>query len=257
MNIIKHIPNSITCLNLLSGCAAIIADLVYASPGWAVVFIALAALFDLLDGMAARLLHASSAIGADLDSLADVISFGLAPAVHVFAHFSLHTSVDLQGKDLGLFDIVAHPAIAVALASPAFLLAVFAAIRLAKFNNDKRQHSSFIGLPVPANALFWIGFIALDSNQYHITAFLPDLMPVFLYLLLILMSYLMVSKIPMFSFKVKHLRWKDNEYRYSLVIISLLLIGILGIGGLSLAIICYILLSLAYHKLSKKMSSNC
>ena len=142
--IVKNIPNSITCLNLLSGCFACI----FAFQGqydWVALCIGLSALFDFLDGMAARLLHAYSPLGKELDSLADLISFGLAPGLmvmHLMAYNStFHGMAEYQSW----------------WALSALLIPVFSALRLAKFNIDTRQTTSFIGLPVPANALFWIG----------------------------------------------------------------------------------------------------
>ena len=144
--ITKNIPNSITCLNLLSGCFACL----FAYKGEydiVALCIGLSALFDFLDGMAARLLHAYSPMGKELDSLADLISFGLAPGFMAM-HFMLYDSV--------FHGINASYQIWCALS--ALLIPVFSALRLAKFNIDARQTTSFIGLPVPANALFWIDF---------------------------------------------------------------------------------------------------
>ena len=143
--ITKNIPNSITCLNLLSGCFACL----FAYKGEydiVALCIGLSALFDFLDGMAARLLHAYSPMGKELDSLADLISFGLAPGFMAM-HFMLYDSVFHGIND----------SYQIWWALSALLIPVFSALRLAKFNIDARQTTSFIGLPVPANALFWIG----------------------------------------------------------------------------------------------------
>lgn len=251
MSVRRHIPNAVTSLNLLSGSVAIVATLAYHEPFWAMIFIALAAVFDLLDGLFARILGVSSPIGADLDSLADVVSFGLAPAVLVFAHFSLFTSTVAAIVGLGFFDVTVYPVVSVVAASPAFLLAVFAALRLAKFNNDQRQHTSFLGLPVPANALFWLGFVALDGESYRITAFCPILMQVLLYAFVLLMSYLMVSDLPMFSFKIKRLGWRGNEQRYVVLLASVAFVALWGVGGLALSIISYVLLSIVLYLRSR------
>ena len=140
----KHIPNTITSLNLFSGSIAI----VMAFEGayiWVVFWVIIAAIFDFFDGMAARLLNAYSDIGKELDSLADVVSFGVAPAVAVFT--------------LLRNDIIYHESLIFIqpyIPYLAFVIPIFSALRLAKFNIDERQTSSFIGLPTPANALFWI-----------------------------------------------------------------------------------------------------
>lgn len=221
--IIKHIPNSITCLNLLSGCLSS----VYAFNGdykMGAIFIALAAVFDFLDGFFARLLHAYSPLGKELDSLADLISFGMAPAVLMYSY--LLSSPISQGDSF----------ISQYIPYTAFLITIFSGLRLAKFNIDTRQTTSFIGLPVPANALFWIGmyWIMIENN----------LNDYFLLALFIIFSYLMVSEIPMFSLKFKNLSFKENYIRYLLIICTVLLIIWLGIGGLAATVALYILLSL-------------
>lgn len=228
MNAIKkNIPNAITSLNLLSGCMAITFAFLNGPSLWVALFIALAAVFDLFDGMVARILKVSSPIGADLDSLADVISFGLAPAVYLFT-FMLALTHSFWAS------------------APIFILTVFAAVRLAKFNNDERQHTSFIGLPVPANALFWVGYISL-LDKVNMFKDLP-LALFLIYPFVALMSYLMVSEIPMFSLKVKSIAFKGNESRYALIATSIILVAILGVAGFAPAMILYILLSLFSRK---------
>ncbi|MDR1698827.1 MAG: CDP-diacylglycerol--serine O-phosphatidyltransferase, partial [Prevotellaceae bacterium] len=140
--IIKQIPNTITCLNLLAGCMACVVAF-YGEYGLAAYVIALAAVFDFADGFAARFLNAYSPLGKELDSLADMVSFGLAPAIMLFSFLAQHDFL---------------------LALVAFLLTIFSALRLAKFNIDKRQTDSFIGLPTPANAFFW-AFLLKDAHS--------------------------------------------------------------------------------------------
>ena len=133
----KHIPNTITCLNLISGCIATY----WAFQGdyrMALLFIVIGAVFDFFDGMVARLLHVSSPIGKELDSLADDITFGFAPSAIIFSYLSQFSILHSQ-----LMPFMA------------FIMAAFSALRLAKFNLDERQALGFIGLPTPANALFW------------------------------------------------------------------------------------------------------
>ena len=151
----SYIPNTITCLNLLSGCAAVFfafnlgMETGSLSPmSWAFIFIGAAAVFDFCDGLSARLLHAYSPVGKELDSLSDLVSFGLAPA------FLVMNSMQAYGASVWVSAI-------------ALFIAVMGALRLAKFNVDTRQATSFIGLPIPANAIFWIGALAwIDSHAY-------------------------------------------------------------------------------------------
>lgn len=225
--ITRHIPNTVTCLNLFSGCIACVMAF-EAKYEAALLFIILSAVFDFFDGMLARLLKAYSAIGKDLDSLADDVSFGAAPAFVVFSLFKeMHYPAGMEW---------AMPYLPYA----AFLIAVFSGLRLAKFNNDTRQTSSFVGLPVPANALFWGSLVAglhssLISEHFH---------PLYLVLLVMLFSWLLVSEIPMFSLKFKNLSWKDNKvsFLFLIVCIPLLLFG--GITGFAAVIVWYIILSL-------------
>ena len=201
MRLAKHIPNGITSLNLFCGSLAI----VYAFEDkfeTALLFIILSAIFDFFDGLAARALRSYSDMGKELDSLADIVSFGLAPA--------------LMGVNyLHGFSNISH----IATLWP-ILIAVFSGLRLAKFNLDTRQTESFLGLPVPANALFFASFITFVnqhpetfnvylSNQYSIQ------------ILSVVLSLLLVSEIPMFSMKIKKLGWKENRIRYIFLIITI------------------------------------
>ena len=205
MSFKKHIPNAITCCNLFSGCVAC----VMAFSGkfeYAMLFIVLGAVFDFFDGMVARLLGVSSPLGVQMDSLADDITFGLAPATVIF---SFMKDVLVYPDFLGGFTAV--------LPYFAFLIAVFSACRLAKFNIDTRQTTSFIGLPTPANALFWSSLIVGGKEwllgMEHAWAVLLGL--------IFLFSYFLVSEIPMFSMKFKNLSWKSNKRRYTFLIVSI------------------------------------
>lgn len=148
--ITRHIPNTLTCMNLFSGCIACVMAFEFKYE-WALTFIIISAVFDFLDGMSARLLNAPSPIGKELDSLADDVSFGVAPSLIVF---SLLRETTYPGWMSSFQEYVPYFA---------FLIAVFSALRLAKFNIDERQSSSFIGLNTPANTLFW----AAAAAQYH------------------------------------------------------------------------------------------
>ena len=226
--ITRHIPNALTCMNLFSGCIACVMAF-HANFEMAMLFIVIGAVFDFFDGLAARLLHAYSNIGKDLDSLADDVSFGVAPALIVFSLF----------KGINYPDYLSF--LANWLPYAAFLIAIFSALRLAKFNNDTRQTTSFIGLPVPANALFWASLIAgcKPIASYH---------PLLTLALVCLFSWLLVSEIPMFSLKFKNLSWKDNKIAFIFVIISAILLITLKIAGFAAVIVWYILLSILTQK---------
>lgn len=207
MSIKNHIPNSITSLNLLSGCVAVILSF-YGDFKAALLAIIAAAIFDFFDGLSARTLKAYSPMGKELDSLADMISFGMAPAMILFNKLTI---------DAGNSNIIWLAAV--------LLTAVFSALRLAKFNIDTRQSENFIGLATPANALLIASGIASLDLYPGINAVIMEnhyILP----LCSLLLSYLLVSEIPMFSFKFKSLRFKDNPIRFLFVAI----IAALGIA---------------------------
>ncbi len=227
----KHIPNSITCCNLISGCVATM----YALEGMyplAFAFIIAGAVFDFFDGLTARALKVSSPIGKELDSLADVITFGLAPSAMVYSWLCECADVNLD-----TFVAFAMPFVA-------FLMTAFSALRLAKFNVDERQTSSFIGLPTPANALFW-GALVIGSHDLVIVNPYGWMLIV---ALVVLFSYLLVAEIPMFSLKFKNLSWESNRTVYIFLLVSLALLIALGLNGLSAVIGWYIILSILTQK---------
>lgn len=225
--ITRHIPNTITCLNLFSGCIAGVCAF-QANYEGALLFIILSAVFDFFDGLAARALHAHSAIGKDLDSLADDVSFGLVPSLVVFSLFKeMAYPVYLEG----MADYIPYTA---------FLISVFSALRLAKFNNDTRQTTSFIGLPVPANALFW-GSLAVGMHSWIISS---QCHPFYLVALVCLFSWLLISEIPMFSLKFKNLSWKDNKVSFTFLLVCIPLLAIFQISGFAAIIVWYLLLSI-------------
>lgn len=218
----KHIPNSITCLNLISGCIATY----WAFQGdaqLALLFIVIGAVFDFFDGMVARLLHVSSPIGKELDSLADDITFGFAPSAIVF-NFLVPLTTHLS-------PIIPYLA---------FIMAAFSALRLAKFNLDERQALGFIGLPTPANALFW-GSLLVGLGEEIAT-----LLPYAGYLILagvLISSYLLVSEIPMFALKFKSWGWQGNEVKYIFLLTCIPLLLLLEVSGLAAIIAWYVILS--------------
>ncbi len=231
MNLIKHLPNAITCLNLFSGAAGVWLGFQGNYVG-AMVAILLSALFDFLDGFVARLIHAYSDMGKELDSLADVVSFGLVPASIVFAMLS-------EANPTASYRFVG------------FAIVVFSALRLAKFNIDERQTSSFIGLPTPANALFW-GGLALSYSSWLVQN------PIVLIVLTLIFSYLLVAEVPMFSLKFKNFHWKDNKVPFLFLLVSVILIIWLRQDSISFIILWYILLSIALFifNLGKKNSEE-
>lgn len=199
----KYIPNTITCLNLLSGSMAVIYAF-HDNFDMALGMIVLAAVFDFLDGLAARALHAYSDIGKELDSLSDTVSFGLAPSLILYNWMEGYTSSSIQPY------VQYIP----------LLLAAFAALRLAKFNLDTRQSESFLGLPVPASALFASSLAAFAGNYEYIANTLLANNYAIPAVTLILCA-LMVSELPMFSMKFKTFKWKDNAQRFTFLCITI------------------------------------
>ena len=220
-NVKKHIPNTITCLNLISGCIATY----WAFQGdyrMALLFIVIGAVFDFFDGMVARLLQVSSPIGKELDSLADDITFGFAPSAIIFSYLSQFSILDSQ-----LMPFLA------------FVMAAFSALRLAKFNLDERQALGFIGLPTPANALFWGALIGgLQGNEIYFEG-----MEWCIIIGLFISSYLLICEIPMFALKFKTWGWKGNEIKYIFLLTCIPMLLFLGIFGLAAVIAWYVILS--------------
>lgn len=238
----KQIPNFVTCCNLFSGCIATGFALM-GNPSMALLWMVVGAVFDFFDGMVARLLHVSSPIGKELDSLADDITFGVAPASILFYELSIMEYPAFLNASL------------LEVADPwrtylpyfAYIMAAFSALRLAKFNLDERQSLGFIGLPTPANALFWG---ALIVGAGHLIEATPWMMPVLL-CGIVLSSWLMVSEIPMFALKFKQWGWKGNEVKYIFLITCIPLLLLFGILGLALIIAWYIVLSICVMGRSK------
>jgi CDP-diacylglycerol---serine O-phosphatidyltransferase len=216
MMIKKHIPNFITCLNIFSGCIAIYFAF---QANYAAAFIAilLAAVFDFMDGFAARILKAFSPMGKELDSLADVVSFGVAPGAIVFSVLS-EANINDWLPFIG------------------FIIPAFSALRLAKFNIDERQTSSFIGLPTPANAIFWAGLVFSYTDLLVSNPFV-------LVILTIIFSLLLVSEIPMFSLKFKNASWSSNKIQYLFLLGCAIILAISKIDAFSVLIAWYIALS--------------
>jgi CDP-diacylglycerol-serine O-phosphatidyltransferase len=188
-----------------------------AAYNWAYIFIGIAAVMDFLDGFAARLLHAYSNLGKELDSLCDAVSFGVAPAMILFSTLERYGNPEW-------------------ICWASLLIPVFGVLRLAKFNIDTRQTTSFIGLPIPANAIFWIGYTALCNDMSGIMCEWWFVVPV-----LLVECWLMVSPVKLFSLKFKTWGWKGNQFRWLLIVTAILLVFCAGVPGLMWLIIAYLL----------------
>jgi len=241
----KQIPNAVTLLNLFLGSVAVVLA-IKGLPHYSAIIIGICSLLDFADGMLARLLKAHSALGQQLDSLADLVSFGMAPSAIIY-HY-MHQAAQT----------INPTALQIVLPFSAFLLATFAGLRLAIFNIDTRQTNSFIGLPTPANAAFFasLSFVPAFATRQgfifslveNITSSLPAML-----IMIIVFSWLMISPIHMFSLKIKNFRWKENEIRYIFAGLVLLSILIFGLQAVALIVIFYIILSLVSTAAKKQM----
>ncbi len=220
------VPNIITLGNLLCGCLSIVASLVVGDFRLALIFIIASAVCDFFDGFTARLLKQYSDIGVQLDSLADMVSFGVAPSAMMFA-FALDAPTLFE-----LNDVVAHIIVYVP-----FIMAAFSALRLAKFNIDDSQHETFEGLPTPANALFCASFVyaAIYSGKAVEVEWIA--------LISVVMAALLVSPIRMFSFKLKSFGWSKNKSLYIFLALSLVALLTLGVYSVPTIIVLYIVIS--------------
>ncbi len=221
----RHIPNVITCLNLATGSIGCI-YVIQGAYHQAFYFILVSAFFDFLDGLFARLLGVQSPIGKELDSLADMVSFGLLPSLYlVMALESASPSIEYF-KYFGV------------------LVALFSAIRLAKFNLDVRQSDQFIGLPTPANAILIssLSFLPVDwsLNVYLLMAIAA------------ISSFLLVMEVPLIALKFKGLAWKSNQWRFILIVIILGLLALFQLEAIPLVIPCYVILSIIGNFTSQK-----
>lgn len=267
----RNIPNFITCLNLLSGCIGIVlvleGDVI---SGAYLMFVA--AFFDFIDGLVARLLKVTSPIGKDLDSLADVVTFGVLPGMLVYKFIQMifeRYILMSDGSPFGTTDqLMNFRTKQFLLSLAAFTLPVFSAIRLARFNNDPEQSYSFKGLPTPASGLIiacifiWVvtkyklvGCFSMNSLKYTGN---PDddfatilLSPYFWIVIALLFSALMVSKIPLMAFKFKGFGWKANQWKYILLILCLPLVIWLKFASAPIILILYILISQIHFRTNK------
>lgn len=232
--ITRHIPNFLTCCNLLCGCIGVVFVLRGSEYiAYAAYFVWISCVFDFLDGFAARMLNVSSPIGKELDSLADMVSFGLLPAAVMYG-------------------MLADLPVPTYLPYLAFSIAIFSALRLAIFNIDETQSDSFRGLPTPANALF-ITSLPLIGGTLAFAFFDPWILSA----VVVISSYLLVSGIPLFALKFKSFSWQDNKIRFTFLLICVLLpltfliLRIQVVLALPLIILLYIALSLGVRAVSK------
>jgi CDP-diacylglycerol---serine O-phosphatidyltransferase len=229
----KHVPNFITCANLFSGCIGIVLAFKGELIG-AAYAIFLSAIFDFFDGLASRVLKSFSGIGKDLDSLADMVSFGVLPAVIMYQLFLQAHQIEKVSNWLNFI---------------AFLIPVFSALRLAKFNVDTRQAENFIGLPTPANAILIASFPLILSH--HNRFYSPYLLnPYVLPCVVIIMCTLLVLEMPMMSLKFKNKDFNENIYRYLLLLFSAILILFFKFAAVPVVILIYIILSIIQFKIA-------
>lgn len=232
MNIKKHIPNIITCGNLFCGCLAIVSAL-HGNLIQASYLVGLAALLDFFDGFAARLLHVHSEIGKQLDSLADMVTFGVVPGIVIFSLLS----ASANQPDFPLPQHIIYIA---------FLIPIFSALRLAKFNIDTRQSDSFIGIPTPASSMMVCSLPLIQEFQPqigNINTLIIINTPYFLIGLTLLLCYLMVAELPLFALKFKDFSWANNQLRYSFLIISLIMLIVFKFIALPISLLLYVVLS--------------
>lgn len=220
---LKHIPNAMTCGNLLCGCIGLVMALRghLETASW---LIGLAAILDFGDGFVARMVNVSGPFGKELDSLADVVTFGVLPATIVF---QLCWFQQLGPISYG-----------------AFLIAVLSALRLANFNIDTRQSESFIGLPVPANAMMIGAFPLMGRYQPQFDAIWQNDIALGM---MVAFSFLLVSEIPLFALKFKSFAWSDNKIKYIFLGVSALLLLFLQFAALPIIVGLYIVFSLVFN----------
>lgn len=224
----RHVPNILTLGNLLCGCAGIL--LARQFPLYTPAYLVWAAcVFDFFDGFSARALKVSSPIGKELDSLADMVSFGILPAITMFTWLE-------NGSGENYIPYLA------------FLIAIFSALRLAKFNVDENQQDAFIGLPTPANALFITGLVFLEPPFSTLVSSQTGLVVITL-----IFSLLLVSPLKLFALKFKNFKWTDNKLRFTFIGLAVLLLVWKQAEGIPLIIILYILISLLEKVFSKKI----
>ncbi len=237
-----NLPNILTLINLLAGCGALIALFNYQADK-VIYFTGISLIADFFDGMAARALKINSPIGKELDSLADVVSFGMVPgaALYFILNNSFRANATADTSDL-------QP---ILFAFPAFLFVLFAALRLAKFNVDERQTQGFIGLATPAATIFVIGLLEIYlHNSFGWTETVSQ--PFFLYSCIAFLCYAMICELPMFSFKLKNIHFAENKTQFAFLAISAVFLVLFRTAAFPLIILLYIFASFIVNRISKK-----
>jgi len=227
----KHIPNIITLFNLVSGCFAILLAL-HGRLKEAAIMVLIASVFDFFDGFVARLLHVKSEMGKELDSLSDVVSFGLAPAMIMYQLYVSTAMCDVQ-----VYDIQVTPSIL------SVLFPCFVALRLAKFNTDSRQTDIFYGLPSPAAAFVLISFVFFTQNAYSFFIYTAVIVSLCVFMLL---------NVPLLSLKFKDFKFKNNIFRYILIFVAIILVITLQFRSIPFIILAYVVLSVVNNFNKKK-----
>jgi CDP-diacylglycerol--serine O-phosphatidyltransferase len=242
----KQIPNTITLLNLVCGCLAIISTF-HKTFELTALLVVLAAILDFFDGFAARMLHVHSETGKQLDSLADMVTFGVVPGfvMYQLIIFDIGTSAAYMEPNEPIWYLSYF----------GLLIPVFSAYRLAKFNVDTRQIDSFIGLPTPANALLIVFLPSLMMVEESAIAEIL-LKPYVLIAICLVQSYLMVAELPLIALKFKNFSLSGNEWRYLLILLALILLVFLKQKAVPLIIILYVILSLLQNTLNKTKSTD-
>ena len=235
----KQIPNFLTCMNLFSGCIALV--MVFRNHlEYTAYLILIAAFFDLLDGMVARKVGSNSEFGKQIDSLADMVSFGLVPGAVMFKLLQMSSLSELVPNEMLRTFVQFVP----------FIITIFSALRLAKFNLDTRQTSSFIGLPTPANTLLIVSLpLILIQRPGQFDGLILN--PVFILFVSMFLSYMLISEIPLFALKFKSLDLKANMYQYILIALAIVLIAIFSFVAIPMVVILYVLLSIIKNKLAQ------
>lgn len=227
------IPNTITLTNLFCGCLTLICLMSGRNIDWVPLLLGIALLADYTDGLVARMMRVSSELGKQLDSLSDMVSFGVVPGAMLFYMLNISNNV-----------LHWNPNESYHWASVAgFLVTVFSCLRLAKFNLDDRQSDAFIGLSTPSSTILVLGLLLMvERDTFGLGGFILN--PFFLYSLTLILSYLLIAEIPMFSFKFKHLRWQDNRVRFLFMIYCVACVIVLPLGAaLAAVILSYIIIS--------------
>lgn len=240
----KHLPNFLTLLNLACGTVAIVLT-IEGQWQWAVYLVLIASLFDFLDGFFARMLSVSSETGKQLDSLADMVSFGVLPGVFIYSIFNTLFLHQVQDSSLPLF-------LQWVLFGSILVVPALSAIRLARYNVNELEGSFFKGLPTPAHTLFWAGFFWQFMQDGLL--FGTPLNIFFMWAIMLIMAFQLILPVPMYSLKFEHFRLRGNLIRYLIIFLTVIILLFTGLSGLSLVILSYILLSLLNLLLQPRVS---